>query len=238
MSNIKTWNEMYLTLSYLNGRPINSFQPMELANIEISELRAALEKAERELADNRECIRGQRTNFDLELSVIEGERDAALAEIAASSFPERDAGLKNTEQGIFRKFAVRRVDGSDAPGGKHDGCEYFVLDMTHDKHAPAALLVYADSCRTTHPRLSEDLISRFGAAPVSDGWKPIETAPKDGTRIILAWPGDRVWTGHFKLRTTDTHLTPWRRDKFGLGDTTWGYEPTHWMPLPASPKEP
>ena len=78
------------------------------------------------------------------------------------SFPERDATKTNAEQGLYRKFEVRRVDGSDALGGKHHGCEYFVLDMTHDQHAPAALRAYAQSCASTHPHLSADLMVRFG----------------------------------------------------------------------------
>lgn len=79
-----------------------------------------------------------------------------------SSFPERDASKTNAEQGLYRKFEVRRVDGSDAPGGKHHGCEYFMLDITHDRHAPAALRAYAASCAGTHPHLSADLVARYG----------------------------------------------------------------------------
>ena len=78
------------------------------------------------------------------------------------SFPERDQTKPAEQQGIFRKFVVQRVDGSDQPGGKHHGCEYFVLDMVHDKHAADALRAYAESCRHSHPELSTDLIARFG----------------------------------------------------------------------------
>lgn len=60
-------------------------------------------------------------------------------------------------KGLYEKFEVRRKDGTDAPGGKHHGCEYFVLDMTHDKHAINALLTYASSCEAEYPELAEDL---------------------------------------------------------------------------------
>lgn len=60
-------------------------------------------------------------------------------------------------RGIFHKFNVSRVDGTSAPGGKHDGCFYFVLDLDHDPHAKAALKAYADSCRADYPKLAEDL---------------------------------------------------------------------------------
>lgn len=90
-------------------------------------------------------------------------RDAQPA--VACSFPERDVTKPAEEQGLFRKFDVRRVDGSDAPGGKHHGCEYFVLDLNHDTHAPAALRAYAQACNKTHPQLSAELLGRFGPQP-------------------------------------------------------------------------
>ena len=60
-------------------------------------------------------------------------------------------------KGLYRKYDVRRTDGSSEPGQKHHGCEYFVLDVTHDPHAVAALKAYADSCRNEYPLLADDL---------------------------------------------------------------------------------
>ena len=78
------------------------------------------------------------------------------------AFPERDQSKPAEQQGVFRKFDVRRVDGSDAPGGKHHGCRYFVLDMDHDQHAASALAAYAASCAVTHAALSAELAAEFG----------------------------------------------------------------------------
>jgi len=58
---------------------------------------------------------------------------------------------------LYRKFEVRRTDGSDRPGGKHAGCSYFVLDLDHDEHAIAAIAAYAESCEDTRPVLARDL---------------------------------------------------------------------------------
>lgn len=88
----------------------------------------------------------------------------ASGEPVASWLPERDHSKPAARQGLFRKFVVERVDGSDRPGGKHHGCEYFVLDMVHDAHAPTALRAYAIACKDSHPQLSADLIARFGDA--------------------------------------------------------------------------
>lgn len=82
------------------------------------------------------------------------------------SFPERDETKPAEEQGLFRKFEVRRTDGSDQPGGKHEGCRYFVLDMDCDPHARAALKAYAESCRESHPKLSAELLLLAYEAPV------------------------------------------------------------------------
>jgi hypothetical protein len=60
-------------------------------------------------------------------------------------------------RGIYQKFIVERTDGKSAPGEKHDGCEYFVLDATHDPHAKAALLAYAESCKADYPLLAQDV---------------------------------------------------------------------------------
>jgi hypothetical protein len=60
-------------------------------------------------------------------------------------------------EGLYGKFEVHRTDGTDAVGEKHHGCTYFVLDLQHDKHMPAALRAYADSCEAEYPALARDL---------------------------------------------------------------------------------
>lgn len=64
--------------------------------------------------------------------------------------------------GLYNKFSVARTDGSSSPGGKHDGCEYFVLDLTHDPFAVPALRAYAAACASEYPQLSDDLFAKVG----------------------------------------------------------------------------
>lgn len=59
----------------------------------------------------------------------------------------------DNEVGLYNKYLVERIDRSE----KHRDCEYFVLDITHDPHARAALHAYAVSCSQDHPKLAEDL---------------------------------------------------------------------------------
>ena len=60
-------------------------------------------------------------------------------------------------RGIYDKFKVERTDGKSASGEKHDGCRYFVLDVTCDPFAIAALMAYADSCKADYPLLAADV---------------------------------------------------------------------------------
>ena len=63
-------------------------------------------------------------------------------------------------------------------------------------------------------------------------WQPIETAPKDGTQIIVGCSKyKRSYVAIFERGT-------WRSGWEG-GDWTFDVElkPTHWMPLPTPPKE-
>lgn len=118
-----------------------------------------------------EGYEGRRAKAILRQAIEQSEKSQAMT----SSFPERDESKPADQQGLFRKFIVNRVDGSDRPSGKHFGCDYFVLDMDHDKHAPAALRAYAESCKHTHPELSKSLINRFGEP----------TAPAQS--VAIAW---------------------------------------------------
>lgn len=63
-------------------------------------------------------------------------------------------------KGLYDKFTVERTDRQDLFGRKHRGCEYFILDLHHDKHAISALRAYALSCRHEYPLLADDLIDK------------------------------------------------------------------------------
>ena len=59
-------------------------------------------------------------------------------------------------------------------------------------------------------------------------WLPIESAPKDGSEILLVSRKGRIANGC------------WMTAKDKVGAWMWPYvlqEPTHWMPLPQPPKE-
>lgn len=67
----------------------------------------------------------------------------------------------NKSKGIYHKFNVSRTDGSDQLGRKHDSCDYFVLDITHDVYAANALAAYADACEADYPKMAQDIRARL-----------------------------------------------------------------------------
>jgi hypothetical protein len=92
----------------------------------------------------------------------------------AAQLPERDTSKPAEQQGMFRKFNVTRTDGSSAPGGKHERCEYFVLDVDHDHAAKAALTAYAMAVHSTHPVLADDMVARYRLTE-----QPADSAQRD-----------------------------------------------------------
>jgi hypothetical protein len=68
--------------------------------------------------------------------------------------------MSDKTKGLYNKFEVKRTDGQSNAGGKHDSCEYFVLDLTHDPFAIPALMAYADACESEYPALAADLRKR------------------------------------------------------------------------------
>lgn len=75
-------------------------------------------------------------------------------------------------------------------------------------------------------------------------WQPIETAPQDGTRILLAFeksrqPGYGVAVGKWRRIFDRTQPTLHRGPYFVLeGSNAVTARATHWMPLPAPPSLP
>jgi hypothetical protein len=68
--------------------------------------------------------------------------------------------MGDRNRGLYGKFIVERTDGKSAPGEKHHDCEYFLLDLNHDKYAVPALRAYAEHCQAEYPALARDLFAK------------------------------------------------------------------------------
>lgn len=77
-------------------------------------------------------------------------------------------------------------------------------------------------------------------ARIADGWQPIETAPKDGTPILVWDESMGYYNAHSHGQDDRRYAIGYWRTKSGKG---WGNrntsrpEPTHWQPLPDPPGE-
>jgi len=71
-------------------------------------------------------------------------------------------------------------------------------------------------------------------------WQPIETAPKDGT-YVMVWPP--TYSGAVSCAVWDwqtDHKRPrpfWQRLDTDSAWTSRNHPPTHWMPVPEGPEE-
>lgn len=69
-------------------------------------------------------------------------------------------------------------------------------------------------------------------------WRPIETAPKDGARIILAWDNIPSLPYHWEVGFFRSNSRRSPTESYSGWCNTYGHafsgEPTHWM-LPAPP---
>lgn len=69
---------------------------------------------------------------------------------------------------------------------------------------------------------------------IPEGWRPIETAPLDGTPVLLVVDASAQGPGATSPKYGVGGYCLGRRVLF---DWDWGFAPTHWMPLPARPTQ-
>ncbi|HBD33151.1 MULTISPECIES: hypothetical protein [unclassified Cupriavidus] len=114
--------------------------------------------------------------------------------------------------------------------------------------------VRVDYHNATRPSTIYALIARIRALESAsqpgsgEAWQPIETAPKDGTEILLC-RDERVTSGawgEWEETTSEYHSTTGEylgKSVQDCGASWWSWDggftqeapPTHWMPMPAAP---
>lgn len=84
-----------------------------------------------------------------------------------------------------------------------------------------------EACAAGDAALTEGQQREIALLREAQAWRPVETAPKDGSSVILRSRGGHIADGY------------WLQAAFnGCGAWIWPYvhsEPAHWMPLPAAP---
>jgi hypothetical protein len=74
------------------------------------------------------------------------------------------------------------------------------------------------------------------ANPIPKGWQPIETAPKDGSFVLLFYPRAEppVSIGYWDDAFGIAKIAGWMMMEFDSAFSA--VTPTHWMPLPPAPE--
>lgn len=83
------------------------------------------------------------------------------------------------------------------------------------------------------PLYASPVRSAIVPAPAEETWQPIETAPKDGTTVLVAF-----WLWNDRKNGYGYQVAEWCGDADGEWQTQEDvtlYPPTHWRPLPAPP---
>lgn len=101
--------------------------------------------------------------------------------------------------------------------------------IAEDDDAPICPTDCADMQMTVGDlrRILTTLTVRTASPSPTEHWQPIESAPKDGSDILISGVGSRRW-----IDVGRWYKGGWRNDGFG---TISGV--THWQPLPEPPTD-
>ncbi|MCW3675432.1 DUF551 domain-containing protein [Burkholderia cenocepacia] len=104
-------------------------------------------------------------------------------------------------------------------------CRFIIEYADRDKRFPLTV----NEMRQLAYLANQQIQAARRTTPDREAWQPIETAPKDGKRVLVFEPGSRggVWVAHF-LRY------PGKPDQW-VNPGCHKINPTHWMPLPTAP---
>ena len=160
------------------------------------------------------------------LSAIEQERDQLRAELAALKDGKAGGEVVQADDELIRTIGNGLLNA-------HDHLEMHKLERSHCNSADrireglAAFAAYKKRPDFATPK----------PVPMT-GWQPIETAPKDGSYVLLSVGADVVvsrWYVHYLNGKPDRCRKPeWEQaDMYGgFGSYMGPLRPTHWMPLP------
>lgn len=98
---------------------------------------------------------GHKPDCELDYAILHIQ-DQISGRPGAMNVPADRAPQDNEALGLYFKFAVVRNDQNK----RHKGCQYFPLDLIHDKHAVPAARAYAASVQVENLGLALDLYKK------------------------------------------------------------------------------
>lgn len=187
--------------------------------------------------DQDDSLRMQLLRFAKILRQHKDNHGAALVLRAVGEIGERPPMTDHSEAPFKAPFSVADRHTTRQSYDIRDDNGKFVADG-HDKETLQWL------CDTLNTR---------AALPREDGWRPIESAPRDGTLIVIwnaiythcplaKWAerdGDDGWFHGWELSGLHSPCCSCEDDFIGWNeDIEDGYMPTHWLPAPADKPTP
>ena len=175
------------------------------------------------------------------------EIDNMLLSMIQKHFPSLPLSDEYTDWGKWLGFARAVYEaGRASPASVPEGYVLVPVEPTEEMKSAFDAAELRELLRhgVDFSRLNTRFVANYKAMlavaptpPVSeDRWLPIETAPKN-TFVLLAGP-----SGYTTIETvfatgrmcSNYHVGRWI-DHANDDLTDWGFEPTHWMPLPKAP---
>ena len=149
------------------------------------------------------------------------------AAIAADQGPDLTAAfMAGLERG--KDMAAAQAAQTEWKEAMLDGLASICIDapVTATPREILGQIIRANVDMALSPEVSEE--TAFRAVQAVPGWQPMDTAPTDGTELLLRSAAGRIANGSYVPVNGRLGYWAWAMVK---------QEPTHWMPLPTSPKE-
>jgi hypothetical protein len=144
--------------------------------------------------------------------------------VIGGEWNRRAQAAPGTEAMLLNALESIRQYGSDTLSGRVDGPDdrAWQREAVNEMTKRARLAIEA-----AHPSPASSAVRR--AQPAPGGWQPIETAPRDGTTVLLFSRDGSAADGY------------WLQAGYnGCGAWIWPYvykTPAHWQPLPEPPAQ-
>lgn len=108
-----------------------------------------------------------------------------------------------------------------------------------ERVARAICMERQDRAMKTMPRISQDNFRMEARAAIAaaNQWRPISTAPRDGSKILALCQPRYVETGE-PMPFDYINVVWWREGRFKHSLNGSYAEPTHWQALPSPPEGP
>lgn len=164
-------------------------------------------------------------------------REIIRAALSASPPPEQETAPLPNDRELVEQIAAMKEDLRSECRKRVDAeiAVYMLLKKVRGEAPAEGAVEFAE-------KVLENINEESALSAGLEGWRPIETAPKDETDVLLYFPLEGLSDTHPKIV-----IGWWRQNDHWPETSGWvfqnravraysdAYQPTHWRPLPAPP---